>query len=454
LRFIATLILAALGAAAISAPAAHVSNVSFADGTLKIQLTAPSRFTTTRWSSARRFCVDVDASGIDLQLRQLSVYSGKLRTVRWSQWKPESVRVVLDLTSRDMPTVISSQPTDVIEVRLEPSAVRTAVAPALTSAASIDQQTPTPPEARAQIGDIVVDQDDEGRPSRVTVHTSAPVAVRDTWSGNHLTLELPDAAESPERILPVNDPVVLRVRTGGDRGHAVFVLDAAQRFTYKLQQLEDGKGFSLDLLLSTPAEPTPPPAESPLTGDGLRGKLVVLDPGHGGKDNGTHSQWVVEKEANLDIARRLKAVLESSGARVVMTRSDDTFIPLPDRPALAMKLNANAFVSIHCNYAASMAGGTEAFYRRNDGESRRLATCLYDAHRAQTGLGGRRVKPDSGAPDGGLAVLKHNATPCALIEIAFVNNPTEGRKLADASWRQSVAEGLGKGLERFMEGRD
>jgi len=449
-------ILAAIGATARAASPAHLSNVVYADGVVTIQLTEPTSYKTTWWQSSSKFIVDVEATGVDLALKQLPVYSAALSAVRWNQWKRDTVRVVLDLNVNQRPTVLASIPAKVIAVRVAPSGSAQA-RPTLASSLS-EVSPPAPAEAKARIGDISVQRGDDGRPERIVVRTDRPISAHPLWWQNHLAIDLPEAAGSKERIQVLHDPVALRVRTGTYQGHGRVTLDLTQRVSYKITTLDGGLGFAVDFILPKPGEAPPPDPEPERTpaGDGtLRGRLIVLDAGHGGHDKGARSQWITEKDANLDITLRLRDVLESQGARVILTRDDDTFISLRSRPAVAMKQNADAFISIHCNASARPTSqGTEVFYRRNDGEARRLAKCLYDAHRAQTGLTGRGVKSDSSAPQGGLAVLKHTTVPAALVEVAFVNYPDEGKKLASPAWRQTVAEGLGKGLERFFEGRD
>jgi N-acetylmuramoyl-L-alanine amidase len=451
-------VLAAICATCRAASPAHLNNVVYSDGVVTIQLSEPTSYKTTFWESSRRFIVDVEATGIDLRLSQLPLYAAAVSKVRWNQFSPDTVRVVLDLNTRARPTVLASVPTSVIAIRVAPSGSAAARPSLATSVSDIQQGTPAASRQAAQIGDIDVQRGSDGRPERLVVRTDKPTSAHASWWGNHLAVDLPDTAPSRERIVPVNDPVALRVRTGSYQSHGRVVVDMTQRVGYKLTTLDDGRGFAIDFTLPEPGDPAiivDEPRDAPSGSGTLKGKLIVLDAGHGGHDQGARSQWVKEKDANLDIVLRMRNVLEARGARVELTRSDDTFIALRDRPALAMRLKADAFVSIHCNSSARPTShGTEVFYRRNTAESKRLAKCLYDAHREQTGLPGRGVKSDSSAPQGGLAVLKYTSVPCALMEVAFVNWPDEGKKLASPDWRQTAAEGFTKGLERFFEGRN
>lgn len=463
------LLLAALCLLSASAPTwaanpARLRDVTYADGLVSLVFTEPTNYKTSFWKSNRKFIVDVESAGVDLRIEQLPVNSPRLDAVRWGPSQNGAVRVVLDLKSAELPRVLASNPTNIIAVRVaapgSPAAVADAPDPAAPPAAT------APSNAPAAISDIEVLRGENGRPERIIVRTDREVTARAEWINNRLAIDIPEMGRTPERIVPVNDPVLLRVRAGTSKGQGRVMVDATRRFGYKLSALEDGRGFALDCLLpepDAPAAPMPPGPDGddldvtwiagPI-GDSLKGRLIVLDAGHGAHDHGARSQWATEKIVNLDIAQRMRRLLVAAGARVEMTRSADTFVPLRERPALAMRLNADVFISIHHNSSVRPTNtGTEVFHRRNDAESKRLASALYRAHRATTGLRGRGVKSDSTAPQGGLAVLKNTTVPSALVEVAFLNNPGEGKKVADPAWRQSVAEGLVKGLARFMEGQ-
>ncbi|MBE2214837.1 MAG: N-acetylmuramoyl-L-alanine amidase, partial [Opitutaceae bacterium] len=118
-------------------------------------------------------------------------------------------------------------------------------------------------------------------------------------------------------------------------GLRLFMGDAATPGKKTLQITEiDRDRFLLPILA-----PQKLPAMQPL-------RLIALDPGHGGRDRGTHSDAfnLDEKDLTLDVAKRLKPMLEARGFRVFLTRTDDTYIPLPDRPKLAAGAGADLFV--------------------------------------------------------------------------------------------------------------
>ena len=134
---------------------------------------------------------------------------------------------------------------------------------------------------------------------------------------------------------------------------------------------------------------------------------VVVDPGHGGQDRGgIPGQRIAEKTMTLDVGLRLQKLLEAGGYNVVMTRTDDTFIPLPDRCTIANRARDAIFVSVHFDaYRASHADGITTIYYSGGG-SRTLASAV---HRCL----GRRLKPDTdrGVQSHCLYVLHHNRWP-------------------------------------------
>ena len=171
-------------------------------------------------------------------------------------------------------------------------------------------------------------------------------------------------------------------------------------------------------------------------------RTVVVDAGHGGYDNGARGrQGLSEKMLTLDVARRLKPILEARGYHVVMTRTTDVFIPLGGRTAISNSHSDAAFVSIHFNCSPRRAAdGVETYYydRRSapfDANIlREIATC-YGSH-------------SRGVKYARFYVLHHNQRPATLLELGFVSNPKENAKLQDPRVRQLLAERIAAGIAR------
>jgi N-acetylmuramoyl-L-alanine amidase len=205
-------------------------------------------------------------------------------------------------------------------------------------------------------------------------------------------------------------------------------------------------------------------------------RTVVLDPGHGGHDRGAVNRYGSEKNYNLDVARRVRPYLQKAGLRVVITRQGDQFIPLEQRPAIATQLDrkdpGTVFVSIHFNASGdrqSAATGYEVFTltprgapnshdahltRRSfsaepghlaDHASMALANSIHHA------MLGRVPMFDRGVKRARFAVLRRATTPAVLVEGGFMSNPRDARLMADAGWRERLAESIAMGIIEFVQ---
>lgn len=177
-------------------------------------------------------------------------------------------------------------------------------------------------------------------------------------------------------------------------------------------------------------------------------RTIVLDPGHGGFDRGgVPRQRIGEKNLTLDVAQRLRRVLESKGYRVIMTRSSDVFITLGQRVAIANSHRGASFVSIHFNSASrSGANGIETYYYRSDSVG--LAASI---HRNVVGA---VSSENRGIRRRGYYVLRRTTIPSVLVECGFLTNPIEGRNALRSGYRQDLAESIARGILRLPAPRN
>lgn len=189
------------------------------------------------------------------------------------------------------------------------------------------------------------------------------------------------------------------------------------------------------------------------SGGGLAGKIIVVDAGHGGKDPGASWGTLLEKDINLDIARHVARYLAEGGAIVLMTREDDTFIELNDRPGMANASGAHLFISIHTNSnnIVNSTSGTFTYYHMQDPDSRALAECIQAEVVKVTGLPDHGARSDSEVYKvGGFAVLRHSRMPAVLFETAYINHERDRQKLMDPEFRRAVAEAIVRGIEVYV----
>lgn len=200
-------------------------------------------------------------------------------------------------------------------------------------------------------------------------------------------------------------------------------------------------------------------------------RVIVLDPGHGGSDTGTQNKSLKldEKTFTLDVAIRLKALLAKQGYKVVMTRTDDRFVPLPQRAEIANKAGADLFISIHFNAVGggSLVRGTETYVmtpqtQRSTGSAKRDASDneahpgnLNDPWNALLGYHMHRGMLEKlGSADRGLkrarfAVLRLVKSPGVLVEAGYLSNEAEAKKIATPAYRQDIAESLAQGVRAY-----
>jgi len=171
-------------------------------------------------------------------------------------------------------------------------------------------------------------------------------------------------------------------------------------------------------------------------------RTVVIDAGHGGFDRGgVPGQRIAEKDKTLDVALRLRRILQADGTRVIMTRDSDVFIPLGTRTAIANSYRNAVFVSIHFNCASrGGANGIETYYYRSD--SAALAASIHRNVVAGAPTENRGIRRR------GFFVLRRTAIPSVLVECGFLTNPTEGRLAQTDSYRQKLAEQIARGIRR------
>ena len=169
---------------------------------------------------------------------------------------------------------------------------------------------------------------------------------------------------------------------------------------------------------------------------------VIIDPGHGGEDNGGTIGYVFEKHLALDVSLRLERYLKSKGISTDLTRRRDILIPLEDRSALANRSRNAILVSIHFNWVSyGGPSGTETWYYNSPGYT--LANAIQTTIAAGLGL------PSRGVKQARFKVIRTSAVPAALVEGGFISTGKERARILDPRYRQRLAELIGDGILRF-----
>src|SRR6266487_812139 len=228
----------------------------------------------------------------------------------------------------------------------------------------------------------------------------------------------------------------------------------------------DGKFLVSRMDVAKTIEPQLRPHRIPNIG---RLQTVVLDPGHGGHDKGAVGSYGYEKNFALDVARKLRPLLQAKGLRVIMTREGDYFVPLEVRAQIAYAAPDSIFVSIHFNATDRDPNATGfeifSFTPRGapstsdtsltlssldmqagstvDTQSMALSSCIYHS------LLGHIPEFDRGIKRARFAVLRLTRVPAVLVEGGFLTERGESKLIATKDWRAKLAQAISIGIENY-----
>jgi len=426
-----------------------------------VEISGPFEFHSDRLHNPERIYFDIPNARpwIDSKRNYAETVSDKLLlAIRVAETTPGTTRVVLDLAPN-------------VEAAISRLANPARLIVELRNAEAI----PIGAEARPAVP-----------PDRPAVPASAPL------SSSPAPLSSTPAWLSSSPAAP---PVKVAMKT--DAGRSGTRAPATSSEAPKLEE---------DVADATPPHASPPPPEeiakaarlnssgnsSLIRALGLKINRIVIDPGHGGHDQGTAGpKGLLEKDLVLDVALRVgKLVEDRMGAEVVYTRSDDTFVSLEGRTDLAnhKKVQADLFLSIHANSSpSSRISGVETYYldinrskeamelaARENGPSQSSIFELPEifeklalndksmeskefAKSVQAALYAFSLKKFPGSKDRGVKsalfkVLIGAKMPSILAEIGFVSNPREEALLKTEDYKQKLAEALYRGMEKYAQG--
>jgi N-acetylmuramoyl-L-alanine amidase len=176
---------------------------------------------------------------------------------------------------------------------------------------------------------------------------------------------------------------------------------------------------------------------------------IFIDVGHGGKDGGAVGNGLKEKDMNLDIALRIKKGLQAyENAQILMSRETDEYLTLDERTIKANQWNADLLVSIHCNASTNVtADGFESYvYTSVPSATKAFQNVLHNEIIKAMGSG----IEDRGKKSKNLHMVRESKMNAVLTENLFISNASDAKKLADASFRQKVANGHVLGIANFL----
>jgi N-acetylmuramoyl-L-alanine amidase len=362
---------------------------------------------------------------------------------------------------------------------------------------------------------------------RVVLDLSASATIKVQIDKGSVALSIPGiiAKGTPGAVSPYPSEIKTGVTQFGDRAVLVFAhnssrvkhftLDSPNRFVVDFYgplplaagtapQLPDGvpvEDSTETRAVTEPSAFTPLPGPTvstahPVKGPNQGARTVVLDAGHGGKDPGAVANGLREKDINLKVALLMSNILKKQGLEVVLTRSTDVYLKLADRTNIAVRKNADVFVSLHCNALPKgrSAQGVEIYLmalptdkhamelalienrelvngglEKNDASDKRTRTLLKILGDMQQNVkitestsfaeilyrtGESRKLPMRRVAQAPFYVLRGAAMPSVLVEMGFLTSSAEASKLKNAKYQQQMAEALSAGIVEFLKRSD
>ncbi len=290
-----------------------------------------------------------------------------------------------------------------------------------------------------------------------------------TLAGAPVDQELDGTAATSLRVkafMGPNDRLqTVRVALSLTSPRAVALVPSDGGLTIAVDRADDpapqkvGLGELADGRLVAAVVPLPPPEPASPAGGGGPGwkytpsagtnpRLIVIDPGHGGSDFGAMHNGLVEKELNIDVARRLRALLVARGWEVKMTRDADVDVYQPNDSAhdelqarcdVANAAGARLFISVHTNsFTSGDLNGTTTYYYKAD------SYALADAVHAR--LAASLPTKDDGVQKENFYVIHHTSMPAILVEMAFLSNPDDAALLRSTAFLQKMALAIADGV--------
>lgn len=278
-----------------------------------------------------------------------------------------------------------------------------------------------------------------------------PYQVEQSIKPNKLTLKIYGATQDTDWVSPADtDADEIAKRSNLDMVDGISFRQVQDGVFEVTAQLKGDRqwGYKVDYEGTTLRLRVKHPPKVGMDGS-LAGLKICVDPGHGGTENGSIGcNGIKEKTVNLDIALKFKAALERAGAQVIMTRmTDGETVSLDERVNIAVRSDADLLVSVHNNALPDgrdpwKEHGTSTYWYQP--QSTELARQLKDA------VIGAVDFPDIGCRFQNLALCRPTAMPAVLVEVGFMIHPEEFAQLLDPNVQARVAEGLLKGVRKYL----
>jgi N-acetylmuramoyl-L-alanine amidase len=366
--------------------------------------------------------------------------SDEIRQIRVGQFDEKTVRLVIETST---PELFES---------IFPGTDRNVLAISPYSTTSMTRLS-----SNTRIGEVEsIDLKRENGNTVLRLSASAPIVHRFLKKDDHVTLDLLNESAHPAVINFDSQqyPEIAKMRldplTEGQPNSKLSISLANNNIHVVPTLSDDGRVMELMLAPGGEEDADNSGVVAP-TVFGPAGKApfaarIVLDAGHGGKDNGANRNGVYEKDLNLSMALLLRDALVAKGFKVYMTRSTDVFLPLPQITAITNQVHPDLFISIHHNASVNPAlNGIETYYYTS--QSIALARRVHS--REINAVGAR----DGGVKQARFYVIHHTDVPAILCEVGYVSNPSELDALQTMDRKVKAARSIADGVVDYFKTR-
>lgn len=414
--------------------------------------------------------VVIDLPGINLDRKTANqLVGGAIKEVRVGQFENNTTRIVIELAPGYTldPQQVKFRGATPREWTVDlptPQRIESSNTPPLINPPNRYPQ-PNPPNSNDLDELTIVESVELGNnQTQLLIRTNGQTRATSIWDSSarayRITIfdaKLADRVRGPQ--LNANSPVSqVRLLQQDSRTVTILVQPTPGTQVGGLNQIDD-RLWGLQLLQTKPPTsliPVPPPERipSPISSQPPDSRptipngriLVIVDPGHGGKDPGAIGiGGLQEKDIILPISQEVAAILEQNGVKAVLTRNSDYFVDLAPRVAMAERLDANLFVSIHANsinLSRQDISGLETYYY-SSGQA--LAQTIHNNILKNVDIDNRGVRRAR------FFVLRKSSMPSVLVEVGFVTGREDAAKLSDSAYRSKMAQAIANGILQYIQ---
>ena len=412
-----------------------------------------------------RLIMDLQNTTLVNDLHQLSLPMNRLgvKQIRVAQFQnnPAITRLVFDLDSNDPTSKLAWQSQYIAVTKTLVLAPTNQVAQAIPIEPNLTIPRPSNPIINPIALPTVIERVSFSSTGELLIEANQLVNYKINLDRNSGTYNLvitnaKISANLQRPSLAANSPIE-RIRLSQIGNSVEIGVKTIAGWQVRETQRLSNQQIKLQLSLNSTAQ-NPLPSQNPAfpvnnppsnVGDRRRG-VIFVDAGHGGRDPGAVANGIQEKDVVLPISLKLGQALQGLGYTVYYTRTNDVELDLEPRVALAQRVNADIFVSIHANSLDSRnssVNGVETFHARNSTVGRELASYVQSQIISATSANNRGVKA------AGFYVIARTSMPAILVETGFVTSPTEARNLSNPNYQKQMADAIARGVDQFMRVR-